>query len=335
MQSLFHNAYEVLYRDGKWVPSRFTQAQLKALDDIHEMYGRLGRCTTGVTLQFVTDAEEISFAYELGGFYTSTGGFDVYENGVLCANFPLPAEPCSSRFTYRKQAAGKTLLEIALPYHAQCRLWDFSLGNYEPIPPQPGPFLLFYGDSITQSAYTPTPSLSFPRLLSQLCGGQYLNRGVGSLYFDASVLDPGDTCRPDLVFVEFGANDMVMRDESNNVVFKDGKAEYYTEEKLPWLLSRADAYLEKATQIYPGARICCITVLWSTNEAPQWRRNMQEAFRAGVERICRARGLICIDGRMLTPHLAQCYAADGTHLNALSGALAAQNLYLALNNQNT
>ena len=212
---------------------------------------------------------------------------------------------------------------------------DFSLGNYRPVPPQPGPFLLFCGDSITQSAYTSTPSLSFPRLLSRLCGGQYLNRGVGSLYFDASVLDPADTCRPDVVFVEFGANDMVMRDESNNVVFKDGKAEYYTEEKLPWLLSRADTYLEKAARIYSGARICCITVLWSANEAPQWRRDMQEAFRTGAERICRERGLTCIDGRTLTPHLAQCYAADGTHLNALGGALAAQNLYLALNNQKT
>ena len=62
---------------------------------------------------------------------------------------------------------------------------------------------------------------------------------------------------------------------------------------------------------------------------------MQEAFRTGVERICRERGLTCIDGRTLTPHLAQCYAADGTHLNALGGALAAQNLYLSLNNQKT
>ena len=111
--------------------------------------------------------------------------------------------------------------------------------------------------------------------------------------------------------------------------------EYYTEEKLPWLLYRADAYLEKAAQIYPAARICCITVLWSANDAPKWRRDMQEAFRTGVERICRERSLTCIDGRTLTPHLAQCYAADGTHLNALGGALAAQNLYLALNNQKT
>ena len=330
MKELFHNACDVICRDGRWTPSRFTPAQLAALDRLHEMYGRLGRCTTGITLKFRTSAEEISFAYELGGFYTSTGGFDVYENDVLCANFPLPSKPYADVFTYRKQSAGETLLEIALPYHAQCTLWDFDLGDYKHVEPASGPFLLFYGDSITQSAYTTTPSVSFPRLLSRLCGGRYLNRGVGSLYFDESTLDPADPCRPDIVFVEFGANDMVKRDASNNVVFTDGKAEFYTAEKLPWLLSRADAYLAKAAAVYPSARICCMTVLWTTNEAPQWRLDMQEAFRAGVEEICRARHMTCIDGRTLTPHLAQCYADDGTHLNALGGALAAQNLYLAL-----
>ena len=330
MKALFHNACDVLYRDERWTPTRFTERQLTTLDRLHEMYGRLGRCTTGITLKFRTAAEEISFAYELGGFYTSTGGFDVYENDILFANYPLPAKPCTDVFTYRKKTAGETLLEIALPYHAQCTLWDFHLGDYSPVEPASGPFLLFYGDSITQSAYTNTPSISFPRLLSRLCGGRYLNRGVGSLYFDASVLDPADTCRPDVVFVEFGANDMVKRDASNNVVFTDGKAEYYTEEKLPWLLSRADAYLKKASEIYPMARICCITVLWSANEAPLRRLEIQEAFRTGVQDICQKRHITCIDGRTLTPHLPQCYAADGTHLNALGGALAAQNLYLAI-----
>lgn len=327
MKALFHNAYDVVCRDGKWIPIRFTSDQLTALGKIHSMYERLGRCTSGVTLQFRTTAETISFRYELGGFYTSVGGFDVYENGVLCANFPLPAEPCADIFTYTKTSPGETLFEIALPYHAECSLSDFELGEYQTVAPSDGPFALFYGDSLTQSAYTATPSISFPRLFSKLCRGRYINRGVGSLFFDASVLDADDTCRPDLIFVKFGANDIVMRDENNNVVIVDGKAQYYGEEQLPWLLSRAEAYFDRLTEIYPDAQIIAITQPWNNQNSPAHIAFMREAMRAGTEEICRERGLRCIDGRTLFPHLPECLAADAIHLNALGGSMTAQALY--------
>ena len=330
MKELFHYAYDVLEKDGRWTPIRFTEKQLCALGKIHEMYERLGRCTSGVTLRFRTAAEEISFAYELGGFYTSTGGFDVYENGTLCANFPLPNEPVIDTFTYRKTTPGETELEIALPYHAQCTVWDLRLGDWKPVEPEKGPFLLFYGDSITQSAYTSTPSLAFTRLTAKLCDGRYLNRGVGSLFFDASVQDPEDTCRPDYVFIQFGGNDMVRRDEGNNVVRIDSVVQYYTMDDLPWLLSRAEAYYDKALSIYPQAKVIGITFFWSGNPMSPELTELKNAFREGIRRICRDRGLACIDGRTLTAHLSSCYAPDGTHLNALGGALTAQNLYLAL-----
>lgn len=326
MKEFFHGAYDVVRRDGAWIPTRFTASQLLSLEALHPMYERFGRCAAGVSLAFTASAPEIDFSWTLSGMYTRTGGFDVYENGVLVHTEPLPPEPASGRFTYRKESPGDTLLEIFLPAYAECALSEPSFGDAKPVLEDGKPFFLFYGDSITQSAYTLTTSLAFPTMVSRMAGARYLNRGVGSLYFDESTLDPDDTCRPDAIFVEYGANDLVRR-ENREVVYIDGQPQFYGMSDLPRLLAKADAYLTKLRAIYPYAKVYVLSTPWAANPGPEERRAVQESYREGLRALAAKHAVRYIDGRTLTPHLPSCRAEDGLHLNALGGVMAAQSLY--------
>ncbi|MEA4822672.1 MAG: SGNH/GDSL hydrolase family protein [Clostridiaceae bacterium] len=326
MKEFFHGAYDVVHRDGAWIPTRFTTSQLSSLEALHLMYERFGRCAAGVSLALITSALEIGFSWTLSGLYTRTGGFDVYENGVLVHTEPLPPEPASGRFTYRKESPGDTLLEIFLPAYAACALSVPSFGDAKPLSEDGKPFYLFYGDSITQSAYTPTPSLSFPTLVSRMAGARYINRGIGSLYFDESTLDPDDTCRPDVIFVEYGANDLVRR-ENREVVYIDGQPQYYGMSDLPHLLGRADAYMAKLRAIYPYAKVYVLSTPWAANPVPEERHTVRESYREGIRALTAMHTFCYIDGRTLTPHLPSCRAEDGLHFNALGGVTAAQSLY--------
>lgn len=51
-----------------------------------------------------------------------------------------------------------------------------------------------------------------------MTGTDYINRGIGSLFYDASYLDDSEGLKPWKVFVEFRGNDLVKHDENNDVV---------------------------------------------------------------------------------------------------------------------
>ncbi len=326
MKDLFHHTYTVKGEDGRFRPVRFTDKQMDLLEKISPVFGSLGRCTAGVSLKFYTDAEEISFHFEYTILYTNTGGFDVYENNVMYCSIELPEESCESVFTYRKTAAGKTLIEIFFPANAEVEVWDLKLGDHTPFFSSNGGFILYYGDSITQSAYMKTPSLSFPSLVSILTGAQYLNRGVGSLFYDESYLDENDSLKPDVVFVEFGANDLVKHDAGNKVVMVDNIAQHCDADDIPVLIQRAEKYLTKLKAIYPTAKINVISPLYSCEQTSQAFASVKIAYKTELHALVDKLGLSFIDGTHLSAHIPECHVQDGIHLTALGNALVAQSL---------
>ena len=325
MKDLFHNVYDVKEQDGRYIPMRFTDRQLASLGEINPMFEQFGRCAAGASLVFDTDAEEISFSYQYTIRYTKTGGFDVYENGQLFHNMPLPEETCEGVFRYRKKSAGTTRIEIYLPANAEMALWDFCIGAYSPVAAPSGKQVLYYGDSLTQSAYTCTPSLSFATIAARRTSTRFLNRGVGSLFYDERALDENDNVKPDIIFCEFGGNDFI-RHENGNVVFVEGKVQYNDMEDLPLLIAKAEAYLLKLKRIYPNAKIYVISKIWYAAEVPQQRQIVEDAYIAKIQILTRKLGLPCIDGYTLGAHIRECHAQDGIHFNALGGVLVADSL---------
>ena len=323
MKALFHHAFEVKCENGTYCPTRFTDRQLAALGALNPSFGNFGRCSAGVSLVFDTDAAEISFAYRYTPLYTRVAGFDIYENGVMCKNIKLPEDALTDTFTYVKENAGETRIEIFLPHNAEMVLWDFNLGNYRVVAPPQGKKILWYGDSITQSAYIHTPSLSYVDVASRALGADYLNRGIGSLFYDASVLDADDPVKPDIIVVELGANDMVKHD-GGKVVTADGVVQFSDAEDVPMLIGNARAYLEKLKKIYPAAKIFVQSLFYASNAKTPGRIAAQNDYVIALEQLVGELGLTYIDAPQQTPHIPEVHAADGVHLNALGSAYAAR-----------
>ena len=102
MKKLFHHCFSVREQAGKFCPTRFTARQINALEALNPAFGRIARCSAGVSVAFYTDAAEISFDYSYSPLYTPFGGFDIFENGVLCKNISLPESACTDRLTYTR-----------------------------------------------------------------------------------------------------------------------------------------------------------------------------------------------------------------------------------------
>jgi hypothetical protein len=330
MKNLFHNVYDVAEQDGRYRPVRFTDRQLASLYEINPMFKQFGRCAAGVSLVFDTDAEEISFSYQYTILYTRIGGFDVYENGQLFCNRPLPAESCEGVFRYRKESEGTTRIEIYLPSNAEMTVWDFNFGAYTPVAEPQGKLILYYGDSMTQSAYTGTPSLSFATLAARRTSSRFINRGVGSLFYDERALDENDTVQPDIVFSQFAGNDLI-KHKNGEVVFVDGKVQYNDMDALPELMDNAKAYLKKLQRIYPDAKIYVISRIWRALELSPQRIEVEKAYIAETKKLAHELGLNYIEGDTLGAHIRECHAQDEIHFTALGGAMVADSLVKYIN----
>lgn len=322
---LFHGVTNIYVENDRYTPLRFTDKQFKALEKLDPVFEKFARSSAGISLKFYTEKDIIFFEYEASIFYTKTGSFDVYENGVFTKSYSLVEGDSTGKIEYRKENEGESLIEIYLPNNAGTTLWNFELGDYR-IVEEKDKKVMFCGDSITQCAYVSTSSLTFANIASRLADVESLNRGVGSLYFNETTLDEDDMTDPDVIFVEFGANDVVKR-ENGKVVFDGDKVVYRCEDDLPEMAEEIEKYLRKMMHIYPNAKINVISMLWNMVEAELLDPVFYEKYRAEMKRITEKFGLCYIDGRTLIPHLSECLVGDKIHLSQLGASMAAHTIY--------
>ncbi len=327
VQKLFHHALDVVCEQGRYRPRRFTEKQTEALAALDPWFGQTSRTASGISLKCYTAADAVSFAYSLAYTTQRVSGFDVYENGLLLHHEPLPLEDTAAAgFVYRKETAGEVLLEIVLPSAAQVQLWDLDFGAWRPYDPAGKPLVLWYGDSLTQSTSVANPSLTFAALASRLADVEYVNRGIGSLYYEPSVLDENDPLCPDVILVEFGSNDLVKHGADKRVVYVDGQAQYCREEDVPALMETARAYLEKLRRIYPTAKIYVLSLLWTCEDLDEYCLRANAAYCLAIEKLALGLGLGFIDGSTLMPHLPMCCVEDKIHLSLVGSLATAQSL---------
>lgn len=327
MQKLFQHVLDVYVENGIYCPRRFTEKQTAALTALNPQFGVNARCSTGVSLKCYTAADAVSFSYSLSYSNNHVGGFDVYENGVLFHNELLSGEDTAeARFIYRKETAGEILLEIVLPGGAEAKLWDIDFGAWRAYDVSREPLVLWYGDSITQATGVTTPSLTFAALASRMAEANYINRGIGSLFYDASVLDEDDPVSPDIIMVEFGSNDLVKRGSDKKIVYIDGEAQYCTENDVPELMEYAREYLEKLKSIYPKAKICVMSMLWEYQTEGDSPLRAAAAYHLALEKLVKELSLTFIHGLTVMPHLKQCCLSDRIHLSVIGCMAAAQSL---------
>ena len=308
---LFHGCIDVEKRDAGYLAKRFTPKQF-------ERYTKMPwciypYCTAGVFMEFVTDAEEISFDYFFSVLFFPQIIFDIFENGVYMSFVREPDCSLSGHVTYKKKTAGLVKFRIYLPYNGETHISNIQFGDFKPTVDERRNKLLVYGDSISQGLMGTHPYMSYVPLLSDTIDADYLNLSVGGDLFDYTMIDTELPFRPTAIIVALGANDLPF------------VGDY---QKIKVNIERYFAVLKEA---YPNIPINVISPIWQTDierfeteeERDKYKLFMQ-IYDKVVEESDKA-GCNTIRGLELMPHVPE-YFTDHAHPNDIGFLQYALNL---------
>ncbi|MBE6631431.1 MAG: SGNH/GDSL hydrolase family protein [Ruminococcaceae bacterium] len=283
--------------DGFYLPMRFTKAQEERYDRIE--WTPYQRCPAGVTLEFVTDAEEISFDYKKIGVFFPGFLFDVIEDGIYRGSVDVLEE---GRFSYKKIVPGKVEMKIFLPVCCEIVLGNFDLGNWEPVPEKEYKHkILMIGDSISQGLFAKHPSLAYIPQIAEFLDADYLNNSVGGDIYDPDTIDTAQGFDPDIIIVAFGTNDACFVGNFEKI------------EK------NMEAFFDKLAVSYPNAKVNVVSMPWETEIYLDKWADFFSMYKKIVEAQlskAKARGYNAVEGWTLVPHGTD-FFADMAHPNDL------------------
>lgn len=279
----------------------YTEKQLAFFASLDEGLGNRAKTTTGVRLDFHTDARAVRFSVNGGGKY------ELLINGLLKEQF-FAKEPTA--LSYEAEGAGPYRVTLALPSHGVGVLEGLELEGESVFAPHAFDCrLLFIGDSITQGWNTDIDTLSYAYRVSFFYNAESVIQGTGGAFFHEGTFDaiPFD---PDKVIVALGTNDF---------------NHYKTVEDMA---ARADAHLACIAEEYKDKPRYYIS--------PIWRASQERAMgsfgecRAALIALAEKHGFTHIDGFSLVPAHPVFFDPDLLHPNALGFSQFSENLIHAL-----
>ena len=299
---IFKGVIRVTEEEGTYTPLRFSDEQLKEYQ--RQPTIPYSKCTTGVRMDFYTDAKEISFSFSLGTFGNDDNAtipqdrFDIFENGEYQASVAASHKSSVKEVTYtRTSTEAESRITVLFPTRHEAKISDLSLGNYRPYTEYTKK-ILFLGDSITQGLYADKPSDGYADQVSRALGADYLNLAVGGEKFRADALGEDVPFTPDHIVIALGTND---------------KHQNYA---LISIERNATAYYEKVSQLYPNVPVTVNTPF----------ENQGDDYVESYIKVAEKFGFKAIDGRTLIPPKRENFNPDEVHPSSTGFNLIAQNL---------
>lgn len=322
LASLFHGIIKLEERagaygeealgGGTYFPMRFSHERIAA----YEVYNSTAKiaapyynCTTGVRMDFYTDAKEISFTYATQGTFFDRSGehpddcFALFENGEFKGTYIVQYGMPEQLVYERVSEEAESRITIVFPNWHGVALSEFSLGNARPVEEYDQKFL-FLGDSIAQGLFADNPSESWTHLVATEFNADYLNLAVGGEIFREAALDSGLPFEPTHIIVALGEND------------------YYGGVNEGTMAQNCRAYLTRLRLIYPGVPV---TVVSSFNS------DKPESWTASMLTAARDAGCNAIEGTMMASVDADSWNVDRVHPSSKGFKEIAESLVPALN----
>ncbi len=304
IRKIFQHCEQVrIMDDGRILPLRFSDERLGFY--AQQPRTPYSQCPTGVTIEFYTDAKEISFEYKMTPpqfDFITADCFDVFENDVFTKT--LSPSMYTGPITYRLRNSGRVKVCIYLPVGVNVEFKNFELGNWEPVE-MPKTKMLVQGDSIFQGLFGANPYLAPVPQLARRNNIDYLNASVGGDIFKKDSIDPNLSFEPDIVLVELGTNDMgfVAKADINN---------------MPKINENVDMFFKELCGRYPNAKKAVVTPFWFTDygktEDAINREKLSAMVRDKVFSVCKDLGIPAYSGEELMAHDPELYA-DICHPN--------------------
>ncbi len=303
LQTLFHGNLGVKYCDGYLVPMRFTDAQISAVSDNESFVART-KCAASVTLEFITDAESLSFDYK---FFLRTGvksTFEVFANGFLTNMVKDSEIDDEGRLTFRFEP-GEKYIEIYIPNYSEVGIKNLTSDAELKRITKERERILFIGDSITQGGGSKRSGMTYVNVIKRELDLEVLNWGIGGYPFDERIVEKSSFI-PDKIVVAMGTNNRFLPKEKNEQAI--------------------GAFFEKLNNLYPNIPILTVIPPWS-GEADEIVALGLKQVKEIIETTSRKYPQIkTINAYYIVPHFTEYYMDDLIHPNGLGMAVYGINL---------
>lgn len=292
MEKLFHGCLEVVESDSGYFPVRFTPGQLWNYGE-NQFFKDRSLCTAGITMDFVSSQQIVSFTYRALLFVRPFLSFDIYEDGVLTETIHRGDQPASGKVEYQRRSVEPSRITIYLPNTAQVILNNLN-PDWKPVPAPCGKRVLFLGDSITQGMVAKSPSITYTNLLARHYSADALNQAIGGDQYRAETLEENLGFNPEVIFVSYGTNDSTIIDSIDQIE------------------GNVVSYYKRLRTIYPCQRIVVITPIWRADyqESPQRRKKLDSVAKI-IQQCAQDHGCETVNGLELVPHQTE-LLEDGT-----------------------
>ena len=295
LKKFYHGAYRFEETDdGYLLGIQYTKEQMEYLRFNYAFYER-AYFGSAKTLEFVTDATEVSFDYRFRSGVNET--IELAIDGIIYDVRVAKNMDKEGTVTFRMGANKKNVV-IYLPADDVLYIKNLQINSYaEPVEKKTK--VLWMGDSITQG-YGPFRSgETYVSVANRILNYEVLNQGIGGYYYDKKVLMKMDGYMPDKIIIAHGTNQCL-----------SDTAEQDTRE-----------YYERLSELYPSVPVLTITPVWRgkfKNEFNEEATKKFIEFCDKIKEICsHYDNITVVDGFKLMHHSIEYYMEDWLHPNAL------------------
>lgn len=312
LQCITTGAVSITQEEGWFCFHRFSQAPEVYFPDNAGFQAKV-TATASITLDFITDAKQLSFQYQATRASTrSLFFFDLYVNDALTVTHGrADSEAQTSGEFSLKIPAGENRIRLYFSNLYGMELKDVSLeGATQICPVKYSHTMICFGDSITQGYDAIHPSLTYANRLAFSLNARMINKGIGGDIFHPELIDDNDL-DPDIVTVAYGSNDWAHSDRNT-------------------FLHNAETFLTRVHQFYPGAQVFVITPIWRADCDRVTACGNFEDIAAALKTICRSFSNVhVINGLSLAAHMPQ-MLVDHAHPGELGHVIYGANLSIQI-----
>lgn len=308
IKPFYHGVYRFKEtEDGYLYGLQYTDEQLEHLRKIREndfFYTR-GFFGNAKTLEFITEATEISFDYRFENGVNETIELAI-DDIIYESHKAKEIDKCGKMTFHLKEGRKNVVIYLTADDITYIKNLEIN-ATAEPV--KKDTKVLWMGDSITQG-YGPFRSgETYVSVANRLLKYEVLNQGIGGYYYDKEILTKMEGYTPDKIIIAHGTNQ-----------FRTETCEKDVEE-----------YYEKLAEVYPNIPVLTITPVWRGKWGNELLdEELTKKFVNFCNKIKEIAGgypnIKVVDGFKLMHHDISYYMPDWLHPNALGAEVYGRNL---------
>lgn len=300
LQNIYFGAYSFDEKDGYLMSYQYTKEQIAYFKEAFEFWYERCTASTAKTLEFTTEARNISFDYKF--FWKgSEDSFELCVDGLITDIRYVKDIPEEGTIKFELPEGSKDVI-IYLPADATAGIKNFE-ADASVMPADKNEKVLWLGDSITQGYGPDRSAETYVSVANRLLNYDIINQGIGGYIYDKKSLMKMEGYTPDKIIVALGTN------------------QFWTEDGR----KAVEEYYEALTGLYGNdIPILCISPIWR-GDIPDARPKFTEFCNTVKEIADRYSNVTVVDGFKLVPHLPE-YYKDNLHPNCLGAETYGRNL---------